>query len=103
MRQHTNSIRPRSKPDAAISLIVASGIALFLAPLIAMQFTSEVNWDETDFIVWGLLLFGAGSGCLWAIRKLPRSKWLGAGALIAVAFVYIWAELAVGVFTNLGS
>ena len=27
-----------------------SAVALILTPLVAMQFTSEVNWDETDFI-----------------------------------------------------
>ena len=27
--------------------------SLFLLPLVAMQFTSEVNWDGFDFLVWG--------------------------------------------------
>ncbi len=48
-----------------------------------MQFTSEMNWDDTDFIVWGLLLFFAGSVCLLATRKLPHSKWRGIWRMIA--------------------
>lgn len=47
-----------------------------------MQFTSEMNWDDTDFIVWSLLLFFAGSVCLLATRKLPHSKWRGIWRMI---------------------
>ena len=38
------------------------GIALLilLLPLIAMQFTNEVNWSLFDFIIAGVLLFGMG-------------------------------------------
>jgi hypothetical protein len=81
---------------------IATGLIL-LVPLVAMQFTAEVNWDETDFIVMGLLLFGMGSAFVLAARKVPRKYRLPIGSLFVVAFVYIWAELAVGVFTNLGS
>ena len=36
-------------------------------------------------------------------RKLPRKYWIATGVVFAAAFLYVWAELAVGVFTNLGS
>ena len=32
---------------------------ILLLPLVAMQFTDEVAWDETDFAVMGAMLFSA--------------------------------------------
>lgn len=35
-------------------------VLLLLIPLLAMQFTSEVNCDETDFIIMSILIFATG-------------------------------------------
>lgn len=60
-------------------------------------------WDETDFIVMGLLLASAAALLVLVWRKAPR-RYRGAGMLIVMAgLVLVWAELAVGVFTNIGS
>lgn len=67
-----------------------------------MQFTGEVNWDEFDFIVMGLLCFCMGSLFVVASRKAPQRKVLIGFVFVAV-FVYLWAEFAVGVFTDFGS
>ncbi|MBT8062844.1 MAG: hypothetical protein KJO85_09170 [Gammaproteobacteria bacterium] len=83
-------------------IAVATGLIL-LIPLIAMQFTTEVNWDAPDFLVAGLLLLGAGSLFVLSSRMVPSKHRLVLGVVFAVAVAYIWAELAVGVFTNLGS
>jgi hypothetical protein len=83
-------------------IALATGL-LLLIPLIAMQFTEEVNWDGTDFLVMGILLFGMGSLFVLLSRKAPRSYRLGIGIACAALLFYIWAELAVGIFTNLGS
>jgi hypothetical protein len=83
-------------------IAVATG-CLLLIPLGAMQFTREVNWDITDFIVMGLLIFTAGSVFVLAARRVPPRHRLAVGAVVACAFLYVWAELAVGIFTNLGS
>jgi len=83
-------------------IALATGL-LMLIPLIAMQFTNEVNWDRADFIVMGLLLFGTGSIFVLVSRKIPRKYWGAIGVLFAAAFFYIWIELAVGIFTNLGN
>ena len=86
----------------AITVVSIAGV-LFFVPLIAMQFTGEVNWGFGDFAVWGALLAGASAAFLWSLGKLPRRYWFVAGFTIAAIFIFIWAELAVGVFTNLGS
>src|ERR1041385_1445087 len=40
-----------------VALATAS---MLMVPLVAMQFTGEVNWSTGDFIVMGVLLFGTG-------------------------------------------
>lgn len=84
--------------------IVLGTAAILLLPLVAMQFTHEVQWTALDFAVAALLLLGAGSTLHLLLRKLPgtRQRLLGAG-LLGLAFVYAWAELAVGIFFHLGS
>ena len=89
--------------DNRVFLWLALAVAaILMVPLVAMQFTSEVNWTIGDFIVAGVLLFGTGSVFVLAGRKLPQSR-LVVGVILGAAFLYVWAELAVGVFTDLGS
>ena len=83
--------------------IAAATGALLLIPLIAMQFTAEVNWGLADFVVMGVLLFGLASLFVLIARRIPRPRRALTGIVFVVAFLYIWAELAVGIFTDLGS
>ena len=76
--------------------------AILLIPLIAMQFTDEVNWSIADFVVMSLLLFGMGSLFVLISRKTAKKHRVYLALIFLVAFLYIWAELAVGVFTSLG-
>lgn len=79
--------------------IVLTVMLLLAAPLVAMQFTSEVNWDETDFIVAGVLLLGTGLTCELVLRKVKKTKYrLMIVAAILFALFLVWAELAVGIF-----
>jgi len=84
--------------------IVLATVVILLAPLIAMQFSEDVNWSLGDFVVAGALLLIAGLVLDQIVTKVhgPSRKLVAVGVL-ALAFVYIWAELAVGVFTHLGS
>lgn len=100
MKSETNDVIMRSSVFVWIAL--ATGLIL-LIPLIAMQFTNEVNWDTTDFVVMGFLLPGSGSLFVLVARRSPRRRRLVIGLVIAAAFLYIWAELAVGIYANLGS
>lgn len=75
-------------------------VALILSiPLIAMQFTNEVNWTLSDFFIMGILLTGTGLLCELAFRKIqkPTTRILMIGAILLALFL-IWAELAVGIF-----
>ncbi|MDA3779430.1 MAG: hypothetical protein PF487_04285 [Bacteroidales bacterium] len=79
--------------------IILTVALLLLIPLIAMQFTDEVNWSSFDFVVMGILLLSTGFICELVMRKVKKIEYRIA-LLIAIigAFLLIWAELAVGIF-----
>jgi len=86
-------------PNMRLIAILLFATALLMAPLVAMQFTSEVNWDLPDFIVGGVLLYGTGLACEWVLRKVHSTQkriLICVGILLALFLV--WAELAVGIF-----
>jgi hypothetical protein len=56
----------KKRPFIILSLITV----LLILPLIAMQFTNQVNWSVGDFIVMAMLLFGTGVLCEFAIRRI---------------------------------
>ena len=71
---------------------------LLLIPIIAMQFTNEVNWNLVDFIVAGALLFGTGLMCELALRKINKIKYrIAICVTLLVVLLLIWAELGVGI------
>lgn len=86
----------KNKRLTAIVLTVA---LLLLIPLIAMQFTNDVNWSPFDFSVAGILLLGTGLLCELVLRKVTNSRHRVVIMLaILVALFLVWAELAVGIF-----
>jgi hypothetical protein len=71
--------------------------AILLIPFVAMQFTREVNWTASDFVIAAILLAGTGLLFELASAKLrTRKSRLIAIAVIGFCFVFVWAELAVG-------
>ena len=68
-----------------------------------MQFTDEVNWDIADFVVMFSLLFSMAKLFILISQKAQRRYRAVIGITLAIAFLYIWAELAVGIFGGLGS
>ena len=82
-------------------------LLILLVPLVAMQFTDEVNWTAVDFIIAGALLFGTGMLLVWALRQSTSLAYRAAmGLTIGTTFLMIWANLAVGLIgsgPNLGN
>lgn len=79
--------------------IVLTIAILLLVPLIAMQFTNEVNWSFFDFLVAGLLLLAAGLACEFVLQKVKKPVHrIAICAAILLALLLIWIELAVGIF-----
>ena len=60
--------------NISIKIILTAVVIILLIPLIAMQFTDEVNWNLPDFIVAGVLLLGTGLACELVLRKVKNIK-----------------------------
>ena len=80
-------------------IILLSSMAILLIPFIAMQFTAEVNWTTSDFLVAGFLLLGTGILSEAALRsKRKKSMKFAFISILLMGLVLVWAELAVGIF-----
>ncbi len=73
---------------------------LLLLPLVAMQFTHEVDWDAADFILIGILLLIACATYELGVQLSGSSTAYRAafGLAIVTGFLLIWINLAVGIF-----
>ena len=106
MRKSKTDLLAQNKIFAWIGL---GGGAILLIPL-AFQFTvgtgvdgQGFNWEPIDFIVMGVMLFGIASAFVVVSRKISKKYRMVVGIALLLAFLWLWAELAVGVFTNWGS
>ena len=80
-------------------IIVFIVAILLLIPLIAMQFSTEVLWTTSDFVIAAVLLLSTGLAIEFILRKVKtiKNRIILSGIILAILFL-IWAELAVGVF-----
>lgn len=79
--------------------IAGWGIAalILLVPFLAMQVTNEVNWEKSDFIVFGAMLALANGTFELAARRTGNGAFRAAvGIAVAAAFLLVWVNLAVG-------
>lgn len=82
-----------------LMLILGGATLLLIIPFIAMQFTQEVQWTAKDFAVMGVLLYGTGILCEIILQRIKSVKYRALiCAIIILAFLLLWAELAVGIF-----
>jgi hypothetical protein len=86
-----------------MSAFIVTALILML-PLVAMQFTEEVDWNPPDFIIIGAILIGAGLAFVYTARRIDHlARRLAFGAAFLLFMLYVWAELAVGVIFGIGS
>ncbi len=80
-----------------IILLVITG--LLLIPLVAMQFTNDVNWSLSDFAIAGFLLSGTGLACEFSLQNIRKTTYRLAicGGLLLLLCL-LWLELAVSIF-----
>ena len=72
-------------------------VLLLLLPAVAMRFTSEVDWDETDFIVMGFIFGSLGLALEFMVTRSESIAYrIASGIAILAAFLLVWANLAVG-------
>ena len=86
---------PRTLPRGLIP--AAATLMLLAIPLVAMQYTHEVQWDPPDFLIMGVLLLGTGLGLEWAIRHEGPLALRAAWALALLStFLMTWVNMATG-------
>jgi hypothetical protein len=95
---HHEPIDRRGRGRWRIAMWGAAAVLLLL-PLVAMQFTPEIAWDQADFAIFGVMLAVACGTFELAVRLTHRPAYrVLAGLALAGGFVLLWAQLAVGVF-----
>lgn len=81
-----------------LRIFVVTGLIL-LVPLVAMQFSDDVDWKLGDFVIIGALLLGTGFAYELVVRKVKNATHRAIlGIALLAALILIWADLAVGIF-----
>ncbi|MDD3003494.1 hypothetical protein [Flavobacterium sp.] len=76
-------------------------LLLLFIPLIAMQFTKEVNWSSFDFFLCAVLLFTVAFLCelvFTRVKNTTKRFFICLGILFLL--LLLWTELAVGIFNS---
>ncbi len=65
-----------------------------------MPFSNKVDWTGSDFLIAGLLLFVAAFAIEVVLRLFKKKRYqVAIIAVLIFVFLFIWAELAVGVLS----
>ncbi len=92
------------KHRSAAQRIFVITMILLSVPLVAMQFTTEVNWSAGDFLVAAILIAGALCTYEFMILKSRQYYYRIAAGLSALSFLLlVWVNLAVGIIGNEGN
>lgn len=102
MHAHTHPpARDRRNPWRAV--VWGGAAALLLLPLVAMQFSPEVDWSLADFVMFGGMLLVACGSYELATRLSRHAAYRAAAAVaLATGFALVWVNLAVGIIGSEG-
>ena len=89
---------PRSSTTQRIVRFAAGTALVLCIPLTVMQSTDAVDWSLSDFVVAGLLLFGAGLVYVLATKEAGGTRRAMLGIAVVAVLLLVWAEFAVGIF-----
>lgn len=90
-----NTDQPLSK---SVLFLFIGTAAILMIPLISMQFTTEVIWTLSDYILAAVLIFGTGFTYLFVTTKSHTTAYnLAVGSALGTGFLLIWSNLAVGI------
>lgn len=74
-----------------------TAVGIILLPLVAMQFTAEVDWSVGDFILAGLMLGLVGLAIELTVLKSNNMAYrIAAGLAILASLLIVWVNGAVG-------
>ena len=82
-----------------LSFYILLVIAIFSIPLIAMKFSSEVNWTFFDFFMAGILLITSLTLIEITLQNFKNKNFkITTVFVILFLFLLIWGDLSVGIF-----
>lgn len=77
-------------------------LSLLLIPFVFTQLSNEVNWNFIDFLIMGILLVVISFLVDLISRKVKgKKKKRTLIILTLLAFLFAWAEIAVGLVSDL--
>jgi hypothetical protein len=77
---------------------VAVTLGVLAIPFVGSLITSEVNWSVRDYILGGVVLFAFSTAITAVLRSVRIGRKGVVIALMALLFVLLWTEMAVGIF-----
>lgn len=91
MKKEASLLRVAVRPVLAAAVVLA-------VPLVAMQFSNEVVWTLSDFVIMGVLVFGTGLMLELAFARTESTVYrAAAGVALAGGFLLFWLNGAVGI------
>jgi uncharacterized membrane protein len=95
VKANLSNVTMNNKRMLRLVLVV---VGLLMVPLVAMQFTEEVVWTLSDFVIAGGLLLGAGLAYEFVARRVPAHAYrIAVGVAVMTGLLLIWINLAVGI------
>ena len=77
---------------------------LLLIPLFGNMFVAGWNWSPVDFVIWGMMVFGAGLAFELVSRRGGTTMYRAAvGVACLTGFFLVWVNAAVGIIGDEGS